>query len=118
MNPWIYITGLGQEMTTHHVMHCKFKWCVVHSPMPGPWSEWPTVWDFQRRLMMRQCPCGARHPAAEEYLIHGTGALIHACCRKCVCVPDLASICEGRLADSTIIDGEVVETPRELPWAG
>ena len=117
MNPWTYTTGLGQVMTTHHLLHCKFRWCVVHSPMPGPWESWPTVWNAQRRLMERQCPCGARHPAAEEYMLHGPGALVHACCRRCQCVPDLSTL-DHHDRDHDIIDGEVVEDRRELPWAG
>ena len=121
MNAWTYTTGLGQVMATHHILVCKFKWCVVHSPMPGPWQDWPTYWDPQRRLMMRQCPHGARHPAAEEYLLHGPGALLHPdCCRQCVCVPDFNHIAvhgDHSVIDGEVIDGEVIEALRELPRA-
>jgi hypothetical protein len=104
-----YTTGLGQQLATHHIVTCKFRWCVVHSPMPGPWDQWPTYWDHQRRLMMRQCPCGARHPAAEEYMLHGAGALIHPCCKRCPCVPNLNDIQSAKQTPGTI-DGEAWET--------
>lgn len=104
-----YVTGSGQRMTTHSLAHCKFRWCVIHSPMPGVWDEWPTHWRSDRNLMERMCPCGIGHPAAEEYMIHNYAVLVHGCCHH-ECVPDLNNL----NAAKSVIDGEVVAEVREI----
>lgn len=59
--------------------------------------------------MERICPHGIGHPAAEEYMIHAEGALIHGC-DGCACHPVFA-----RWPDSVeVIDGEVIEGRGEL----
>jgi hypothetical protein len=99
-----YVTGTGQRMTTHPLKHCKFRWCVIHNPMPGVWEPWPTHWRTDRNLMERICPCGVGHPAAEEYMIHNYAVLVHGCCGIHQCIPDLDNLS----TNPGIIDGEVV----------
>lgn len=109
----MYTTGTGQKLNTHPSWGCVFQYCVIHRPMPGPWADWPTHWDETRRLVMRVCPCGYQHPAAEEYQIHGDGALVHKCCRmpEHGCRPQIRY---GGDFDGEVIDGEVVEPRKEL----
>lgn len=88
--PRTYRTGLGQELeNVHDFTAClNSEFCVIHHPMPGPWSEWPTYWREDRRMMERVCPHGVGHPVAEDY---GRGDLsgsffVHGCC-GCPCNP-------------------------------
>jgi hypothetical protein len=104
-----HTTGTGQVMTTHLPMHCRFRWCVIHHPMPGVWDEWPTHWRDDRRIMERICPCGVGHPAAEEYLFHSTAALVHDCCGRHACIPDLNNLQAAKEPMGQYLDGEVVE---------
>lgn len=99
-----WVTGTGVELRVHSYGTCRGSWCVIHKPMPGPWDSWPTDWRDDRR-MVRVCPCGVGHPVAEE--VHWTPWAMgnHGCC-GCPCRPD----------DAKIIDGEVVENAKELPW--
>lgn len=99
-----YITGTGQRMTTHSAAHCRYRWCVIHRPMPGIWADWKTHWRSDRNIMERLCPCGVGHPAAEEYMFHNYAVLTHGCCGRHVCVPNLNDL----ERPSSIIDGEVV----------
>jgi hypothetical protein len=110
-SPPKYTTGSGQVLSTHASWGCVFQYCVIHRPMPGPWESWPTNWNSTRRLMERVCPCGVAHPAAEEYQIHGSGALLHQCCKRCRCWPEIRY---GGDFDGDVIDGEVVEPRKEL----
>lgn len=90
-----YLTGSGQLLhNVHDWRDCGGSFCVVHNPMRGPWSSWPTFWRDDRRIMERICPCGIGHPAVEE--VHDILG-IHGCC-GCPCFP----------SKYKIIDGEVV----------
>lgn len=67
-----YLTGTGQPMTVHDKATCLGEYCVIHHPMPGFGSDWPTHWRGDdlfdiRRLMERICPHGVGHPAREQY---------------------------------------------------
>lgn len=109
----VYTDGSGQQLTTHLPSQCRFRYCVIHHPMPGPWSTWPTFWREDLRIMERICYHRKGHPAAEEYLFRPYGALEHSCC-GCPCTPSedlLRTAREG----SWIFDGEVVPNRLELP---
>lgn len=92
-----YVTGTGQQLTTHPRGRCATTWCVVHNPMPGPWDGWRTHWNVDGRVMERVCPCLVRHPVAEDYGLKPRWMLAHDCCGVCRCSPH------------DYIDGEVVE---------
>lgn len=113
MNIPQYRTGTGQLLSTHDRLRCVWKWCVIHSPMPGPWDGWPTHWRTDRRIMERMCPHGVGHPAAEEYMIHAEGALIHGC-DGCECHPQFAK--ERAYGGGEVIEGEIVEPRKEIGW--
>lgn len=85
-----YISGTGQSMRVHRAQDCVISpeapWCVIHKPMPGPWSTWRTHWRADRRIMERVCPHGVGHPAAEYYLYATRPHLDHGC-DTCVCCP-------------------------------
>lgn len=60
--------------------------CVIHHPMPGPWSDWELIWRPTNdadllfgmyRGFERICPHGAGHPAAEE--VARRGPVVHGC---------------------------------------
>lgn len=92
-----YLTGSGQLL--HHIhdwRNCQGNsenFCVIHNPMRGPWSSWPTFWRDDRRIMERICPCGIGHPIVEGF----NANMVHGCCG-----------CPCSVAKSKIIDGEVV----------
>lgn len=115
-----HMTGTKQWVLVHEPGSCVGEFCAVHRPMPGPWELWPTNWNEARRLMERVCPCGYKHPAAEEYQIHNYGALIHTCCRVPWhrCAPELHYDRQHRRpdfpGDLNTIDGEVVDSPKEI----
>ena len=97
-----HVTGSGQELDVHKRIDCRGPWCVVHAPMQGPWDLWPTYWRSDRRIMERICPHGTGHPVAEDYGRLPDHELVHGCC-GCPCSPN-------------VIDGEIVESTKELPW--
>lgn len=85
-----YISGTGQVVHVHRREDCVISpeapWCVIHKPLPGPWSTWRTHWRSDRRIMERICPHGIGHPAAEYYLYATRPHLDHGC-DMCVCCP-------------------------------
>lgn len=86
----IYTTGFGQVVRVHPGWRCRGQWCVIHRPMPGPWSLWPTYWDSESYRMYRECDHRMMHPAAETPSWHE--------CDGCPCVPPSS--------DTDVIDGE------------
>jgi hypothetical protein len=89
-----YTTGSGQVLhRIHEGIHCLGTHCVIHNPMRGPWSSWPTFWRDDRRIMERICPHGVGHPAVEDR----SANMVHGCC-GCPCA----------VRKAKIIDGEVV----------
>lgn len=69
----MYRTGTGQVIQVHPEGTCSGEYCVIHKPMPGIGSDWPTHWRGDGlfdllRLMERICPThGVGHPAREQY---------------------------------------------------
>lgn len=97
-----YVTGTGQHLTQIHPEYrcVTSRWCVIHRPMPGPWSDWPTHWRSDwGGFMERICPCGVGHPVAEDSPRHNWW---HGCCGIHRCVPTLAEL------QRYDIDGEIV----------
>jgi hypothetical protein len=114
-----WTTGTKKQVLVHELEFCVGQYCVVHAPMPGPWELWPTDWDDPRRLAMRVCPCGYRHPAAEEYQVHNYAVLTHKCCRVPWhrCAPEIMYDRHwkpGFPGGGDFIDGEIVPDRREL----
>jgi len=98
-----YTTGTGVKLTAvHEPWRCLGRWCVIHNPMPGPWSDWPTHWRGDTGEMERICPCGVGHPAVESLRASG----VHGCCGRHRCWP-------SEYEKDGFIEGEVVER-REL----
>lgn len=107
----MYTTGYGQELVRVHALRaCVGKWCVVHTPMPGPWQSWPTLWREDRMFMERVCPCGVGHPVVEDYWNPHAGEGVHGCCgvHRCFLTSEEARSLPG------LIEGELVEKTREL----
>lgn len=110
----VYTDGSGQELQNVHLpSQCKYRYCVIHHPWPGPWQNWPTFWRSDKRIMERTCYHGVGHPAAEEYLFHPWTALDHTCC-GCPCTPTQDAV-EAVRKSSWFIDGEIVEPRLGLP---
>lgn len=88
---WEYWRGQGGMVRVHSRDVCRGPWCVIHRPMPGPWTDWPLHWRSDRGFMERTCPCGVGHPAAEQHEYWasvGTGYMsVHGCCGRCKCGP-------------------------------
>lgn len=107
-----YTTGTGQDLVNVHPREDCEGWCVIHDPVPGPWTDWPTNWSGDGpfdiwRGMERICPHGVRHPAAEEILHRNRGLtelqlIPHACC-GCPCTP---AACDSVFSDGP--DGELI----------
>lgn len=66
--------------------------CVIHAPLPGPWSDWQLIWRPINEMdalfglyrgFERVCSHGTGHPAAEE--VARRGPVVHGCC-GCPCV--------------------------------
>lgn len=100
----VYVTGAGQKLYNVHLAENCRGWCVIHNPIPGPWSEWKTVWRGDGpfdvwRGFERICPCGVGHTAVEHIL---EGDLKpHGCGCGCPCGPGRAKALfddEGLLA--------------------
>ncbi len=93
-----YISGTGQRMRVHRAEDCVISpeapWCVIHKPMPGPWSTWRTHWRSDRRIMERICPHGVGHPAAEYYL-YATRPHVDHGCDACACIPAIVIRSDG-----------------------
>lgn len=81
-----YTTGTGQVLHNIHGAGSCIGFCVIHSPISGPWDKWPTHWREDRGIMERLCPHRIGHPALEDVLRHGDG--IHGC-DGCECGPRL-----------------------------
>jgi hypothetical protein len=105
----VYTTGFGQTVQCHPEQRCQGKWCVIHRPRPGAWSQWPTYWDNEGKRMYRQCGHMLMHPAVEDIAHEGEAwqwaawQRMHDCC-GCPCVP----------MASNVIDGEWFEARGEL----
>lgn len=112
----LYTDGAGQQLNTHLPSQCRFRYCVIHHPMPGPWSTWATFWRGDISMMERVCYHRKGHPAAEEYLFHSRHLLQQHDCCGCPCTPSAEQIRAAR-EGSWIFDGEVVENRLELPSA-
>lgn len=107
----MFTTGYGQELVkVHPIGACFGKWCVIHTPMPGPWQSWPTLWREDARFMERVCPCGVGHPVVEDHWVPGSGNGAHGCCgvHRCFLTLEELESLPGHF------DGEVVEVSREL----
>ena len=63
-----YRTDTGVILESVHAESDCTGFCVIHRPIPGPWSSWETDWDDQTHLMYRVCPHLVRHLAVEEML--------------------------------------------------
>lgn len=108
-----YVTGTGQELINVHQPYlCVGRPCVIHNPLDGPWSSWPTHWREDAGKMERICPHGVGHPVAEDWArlrqnLHEEwkiqAHMVHAC-DGCPCAP---------LPDG-VIDGEWFETPKGI----
>lgn len=81
----------GQVITHHSIQDCKGledanSYCPLHKPEPGPWASWPRHWDSDKQIVVRECPCGAMHPAQEVYdwsMDRGQAwKLVHQCCKE------------------------------------
>jgi hypothetical protein len=104
-----YRTGTGQDLVNvHSSRRCRGSWCVIHNPMPGPWSSWPTHWRSDAGIMERICPCGVGHPVVEGWFLPDALG-VHGCCGKhrCYMTPQ-------ERAREPFIDGEIVDDVREL----
>lgn len=108
----IYTTGTGQAMTTHLPTACKGRYCAIHRPWPGSWSQWPTHWHSASAKMFRICEHQVPHPVAEDYLRMNGYSLQHDC-DGCPCRPDPRDVLKI-IRQEWIIDGEVVDNIREL----
>lgn len=90
----LFVTEFGDWIYVHPASVCTGTWCVIHRPMPGPWSAWPRLWRYDRGIMERRCPCETDHPVAEmyeHYIATGRGImLVHGCCLEHQCGPGLA----------------------------
>lgn len=88
---WEDWSGSWGTLKVHAAGTCQGDWCVVHKPMPGPWTDWPLHWRGDRNIMERICPCGVGHPAAEQlgwWASSGREFMsIHGCCGRCKCGP-------------------------------
>lgn len=82
----IYTTGTGQALHPIHRAGSCVGFCVIHSPITGPWDQWPTHWREDEHIMMRLCPHGIGHPCIEDVLRGGDDA--HTC-DGCECGPRL-----------------------------
>lgn len=82
-----YTTGTGQVLSKVHPLGSCVGFCVIHRPIEGPWSLWPTHWRDDRHIMERLCPHGVGHPAIEDVLRSGDGGT-HGC-DGCECGPRL-----------------------------
>lgn len=84
----------GQVLKHHSAESCAAP-CALHSPLPGPWENWPLGWtdtEFSDvSILVRYCPCGNPHPVVESFPYWvKTGKqerAKHYCC-GCPCVPD------------------------------
>lgn len=58
----------GSKMTNIHPVsdECLEFGCVVHSPTPGPMSNFPYNWRMDRGIMERICPHGIGHPDSDS----------------------------------------------------
>lgn len=81
-----YTTGTGQVLHQIHKAGSCVGFCVIHSPISGPWDAWPTNWREDRHIMERICLHGVGHPAVEDVLRHGDST--HGC-DGCECGPRL-----------------------------
>jgi hypothetical protein len=90
-----YTTGTGQKIVrVHQPYQCRGPWCVIHNPVPGPWSSWPTHWiqDSDQAywlsgIMTRRCPHGFLHPCVEDVVMYDDGMPEHGC-DGCPCGPE------------------------------
>lgn len=104
----------GQKLHHHTKSTCEAP-CALHSPIDGPWAEWPRLYWPGRGCIYRVCPHNMAHPAVEQaiYLIkHGEGEkLAHKCCNECMCLP------RATLPDS-LFNGDFIPVPLTLlNWA-
>lgn len=85
----------GQKLNHHTKSTCEAP-CALHSPIDGPWSEWPRQYWNDSHLVgiYRVCPHNIAHPAVEQaiYVIKQgrPEQLHHECCPVCVCMPRAA----------------------------
>lgn len=65
----VFTTDSGVKLeNVHREQDCSGRFCVIHRPAPGPWSNWTMHWREDWRLMVRICPHDVHHIAIEEIL--------------------------------------------------